>query len=626
MAQSDLLNKIAAIESNFFTSDGDDRDGARGFAGILNRLCRGVGIEGNASFQALSSVQSTIDGHVQELNRIRKDVEQKLRQDVCNNELADANRRVVRLCKLAYYSSQCVNLLYCVDEKLFRGGSDDSDFSTFCELVKPFQPCEEEDAEKLSKYQKMLLHVLRYAWQLGYRRSDDAVFEQVFVNDKPTGAWRRVCSLEELVYKATKRSDRFDQWINLTSAANNATAAAQYLRVCDDFEIPKIEKNRHVFAFSNGVYISRCNAFYAHGAVPQEYLGFAASKFFDAELPLDALDCEDWKDIATPSFQSILTHQEFDANDVGVDRWMYVMIGRLLYEVGEKDNWQVIPFLKGMAGSGKSTILLNVCKFLFDDADVGVLSNNIEKKFGLWGFCNKKMFIAPEIKTDLHLDQAEFQSLVSGDAMQVAQKHMQSETISWKVPGILAGNEVPAWKDASGSITRRILLFHFSKTVTEVDTQLGEKLRGEMPLLLVKCNRAYLKAVDAVGPRNIWTALPQYFRDTQRDLQACVDALWNFLSSGDLEFGEDLYMPWDTFQERFKEFCKSQNVPYANLNKTNADTYTRTLSNFHCVKESVRVERKYPRHSLLLGDKKVTFWVTGVDEPTPSVRSEGILF
>lgn len=610
MDPSRIEEVIKCFEEDFSVST------SSGLRSEFHRLCRGLGIdEDSDAFDSFSELKTKMDQRNDNLQQLRKDVEQQLRRNVCDNALVELNRRIQRLCKLSYYSTQCVRLLYHTDSCV-----SGADIEEFCELVKPYQSCEEEDAEKLTKYQKLLLHVLRYAWQMGYRRSDDAVFEQIHIDGKATSAWKRVCSLEEMVYRATKRSDHFDQWINLTSASNNAGSAAQYLRVCDDFEFPKIEKNRHVFAFSNGVYVTKEDSFFPHDRVPAEYAGCAASKYFGCEL--DFPEGIDWKDILTPSFQSILTHQEFDKH--GVDKWMYVMIGRLLYEVGQLDNWQVIPFLKGMAGSGKSTILLNVCKLLFDDEDVGVLSNNIEKKFGLWGFCTKKLFIAPEIKTDLHLDQAEFQSLVSGDAMQVAQKHVQSETVSWKVPGIMAGNEVPAWKDASGSITRRIVLFHFSKSVVEVDTQLGEKLKEEMPLLLVKCNRAYLKAVEAIKSKNIWSALPQYFRDTQRDLQACVDALWNFLSSGELEFGEGLYMPWNSFQEKYKEFCKDQNVPYIALSKTNTDSFTRTLASFKCVRETVRVSRRYPRHSLLLGDNRVGFWVTGVDETVVTVEEAAL--
>jgi Ni2+-binding GTPase involved in maturation of urease and hydrogenase len=48
----------------------------------------------------------------------------------------------------------------------------------------------------------------------------------------------------------------------------------------------------------------------------------------------------------------------------------------MLYAVGEKDSWQVMPFLKGAASSGKSTILIHVCRNLYESTDVGMLSNN----------------------------------------------------------------------------------------------------------------------------------------------------------------------------------------------------------------------------------------------------------
>lgn len=115
----------------------------------------------------------------------------------------------------------------------------------------------------------------------------------------------------------------------------------------------------------------------------------------------------------------------------------------------------MIPFFKGMASSGKSTIVLKVAKQFFEAVDVGVLSNNIEKKFGLSAFVDKYLFVAPEIKNDLQIEQAEFQSMVSGEDIQVNTKYAKARSCVWKVPGVLAGNEVPSWCDNSGSIQVR---------------------------------------------------------------------------------------------------------------------------------------------------------------------------
>lgn len=56
--------------------------------------------------------------------------------------------------------------------------------------------------------------------------------------------------------------------------------------------------------------------------------------------------------------------------------------GRMFYDVNERDTWQVIPFLKGVAGTGKSFII-NILLSIFDPKDVGILSNNVEEQFGL---------------------------------------------------------------------------------------------------------------------------------------------------------------------------------------------------------------------------------------------------
>jgi hypothetical protein len=84
--------------------------------------------------------------------------------------------------------------------------------------------------------------------------------------------------------------------------------------------------------------------------------------------------------IPTPYFDSILKYQKFEDE---VCNWAYVMGGRLCFDVGELDGWQVIPFFKGIARSGKSTLITKVFKKFYENEDVGTLSNNIEKKFGL---------------------------------------------------------------------------------------------------------------------------------------------------------------------------------------------------------------------------------------------------
>ena len=328
----------------------------------------------------------------------------------------------------------------------------------------------------------------------------------------------------------------------------------------------------------------------------------AACTYFDLEFE-DRAGTARWQDIPTPALQAILDYQEFEP---AVCEVAYVMIGRTLYEVGERDGWQVIPFFKGQAASGKSTIVLKVCAEFFDRCDVGILSNNIEKKFGLSAFHDKLLFVGPEVKRDLALEQAEFQSMVSGEDVQVNIKHVRAKAVQWRVPGALAGNEVPNWCDNASSIVRRIVLFQFDRSVVQQDSQLGAKLHAEMPSILQKCNRAYLDWARRFGGQNLWNHLPAYFKRQQDSLRQATNSLEAFLSSGKLRFGAELYMPLALFNRMYTERCRQAGLTKRSLTRQVRDgTFPRYAVRYI---ETV-VAKPYGPHS----DHFPAQWVYGVD-------------
>ena len=79
-------------------------------------------------------------------------------------------------------------------------------------------------------------------------------------------------------------------------------------------------------------------------------------------------------------------------------------------------------FAEGAAKCGDSASVTN--SQTYETCDVGVLSNNIEKTFGLSSLKDKLLFLAPEIKGDLKLEQSEFQLLIEGGDMQLPVKYM----------------------------------------------------------------------------------------------------------------------------------------------------------------------------------------------------------
>ncbi len=445
----------------------------------------------------------------------------------------------------------------------------------------------------LNNVQQLIIYMLNVLQSRGLRRWGTDCYERIFTPDgrHATRAWTCACSIKDLLFEVTRKELNFDQWVNITRGKSNVQSVVDYLSGCVDVQFPELRRDRHLFAFRNGLYAacrSRVldrvppahrsqvrDAFLPYG--PHEEVlpdSIAACKYFDCDFPVDQLNAggeeeeQDpdlgWSSVPTPRLASIMDYQQFEPD---VCTWMYALIGRLMYEVNELDSWQVIPYLKGQASSGKSTILLNVCRFLYDTGDVGVLSNNLERKFGIAAFADKFLFVAPEIKSDLQLEQAEFQSMVSGEALQLAAKFQTARTIDWSVPGIMAGNEVPAWVDNSGSIGRRVIIFDFIRKVTHGDADLGRKLQAEIPYVMLKCNRAYQAMVRRVGADNIWVHLPDYFKRTKVEMAESINPVQHFMGSGKLAFGPDAYMPLDDWKRAFRAHCEENNFQKVQLTK-----------------------------------------------------------
>jgi hypothetical protein len=299
-------------------------------------------------------------------------------------------------------------------------------------------------------------------------------------------------------------------------------------------------------------------------------------------------DTDDWYEIPTPNFQNILDYQEFPED---VSRWIYVFMGRLLFDLGELDNWQVALFLEGVAGSGKSTIT-KIVKNFYETCDIGVLSNNIEKTFGLSSLRDRLLFLAPEIKGDLRLEQSEFQLLIEGGDMQLPVKHRESHYIEWKIPGLFAGNEPPNYIDNSGSISRRLVVAKFHKKVHDKDPNLDQKLLKELPAIIKKSACAYISAVNQFRDKDFWSSIPKYFRDTQQDMAQATHSLEHFICSGKVVLGEEYYCREKIFVQAFNDHCKECNLE---RHKFTTDYYLGVFGN-HSITVKKNQKLKYPNN------------------------------
>ena len=229
---------------------------------------------------------------------------------------------------------------------------------------------DEEELEKTTSFQMCLLHSLDQTYKAGYRRYKGQCCEEIkTIEGHRTRAWRTKFTIEQFVYSLAQKDDDFTMWKHFTSRGNVYRDVVDNMSKCIDAQFPEITKRRHVWSFKNGVFVGKewipergvydC-CFYPYESKEFRCLEptIIACKYFDQQFD-DFSHIEKWQDIPTPFFDSVLKYQKFEQE---VCNWAYVMGGRLCYDVGEMDAWQVIPFFKGIARSGKSTLIQEVLR------------------------------------------------------------------------------------------------------------------------------------------------------------------------------------------------------------------------------------------------------------------------
>ena len=369
-------------------------------------------------------------------------------------------------------------------------------------------------------------------------------------------------------------------------------------------------KDRHIFEFNNGIYIT-----YEDKWIPldnPEYKNYNPSKHFDINFDTSTIQTEDPINrynnpfnIITDkceNFKNIMSYQEWPED---VQRWLCILIGRMLYSVGEKDSWQTAPYLLGQSGSGKSTII-NIVKKFYDYEDIGILSNNVGN-FDFSTIYDKYLFIAPELNSNFNIEPADFQTLISGEDMAIKSK-TNIKNVTWSVHGIFCGNEIRKFSDTQFS--KRLFMFLFTKKLEDnfIDTKLSLKLEKEIGHILHACNRLYLDMVERCDSLSVWDVCPQYFKN-QLKPDENIDALTSFLQSNEVIIDSDLYVPESILIEAFNEYCKEKQIT---KHRWTTQYYLGIFSNFDIVRKRFNDKKglKYPKEN---GSERNGMFCLGVD-------------
>ena len=467
----------------------------------------------------------------------------------------------------------------------------------------------EKPEEDMNPGQRMRMFALNDLAKQGYRRYREDIVQSVTVRMesggiKNTCAWERIFSIHDYVKTLSgRRLTNPEVWMDLTSGQgiSGMKSLEEYLVACDDPEVPEIVTDRTVFSFINGVYLAKQEIFveYEHAErffPPNQYP--IACKHHRVPFDPEWTKTPDPMDIPTPAMDCIMNSQHWSPN---VMRWAYALFGRLFYNVGEFDDWQVVPFLKGLAATGKSAIL-NFIREIYEDSDIGIISNTIEKQFGLSAVCDKFLAIADDIRKNMQLDQTEFQNSISGNGVSCAIKFKTPKLIKpWFCTQLWSGNEPPGFHDNSGSVGRRFATLLFAFSVTKPDGDLPDKLLGEMAAFICKANRCYKNMIRRYGSRGIWKILPREFGEQRAELTATTNALIGLLNSELVrkhKAGEQinrlLYMPVDELLKAVNAYAQSHNLEKP---QWGPDYYRGPLTQAGLEIGTSPQRKNYPRHT-----------------------------
>ena len=300
-----------------------------------------------------------------------------------------------------------------------------------------------------------------------------------------------------------------------------------HLTYLDPPEFPKLEHDRGLLSFSDGVLVlpeARFVPYTGGPAPPEEFVGRVARHHIPSPYQSRA-------SLDTPLFDRVLAGQMSPA----VAHTLHVMLGRLLFPVGALDNWQVMPVLIGAAGTGKS-LVLEVAKAMFSVRAVAIINGSAERVFGLEGKVDKEVILGLEMPREMSevLHPTLLQSMVSGEAMCIPRKgRVALEVPHWSVPMALASNHWPDYLDSAGALARRIIPFFFRQDVKEPDTTLLRRiLASELPAIVRKVLHAYMAAVHEHKDRAFFSWCPEELKDARQEMQLQTDYVRRFLAAG----------------------------------------------------------------------------------------------
>jgi hypothetical protein len=303
----------------------------------------------------------------------------------------------------------------------------------------------------------------------------------------------------------------FKDWDTFYSLLGNGAISRMnlHLKTIETPFFPTLKKDRYTLAFQNGLYSLRTLLFYpfSERKLPPHFdpSKFSAVKYHRIDYDYVNMNNEQnsgmyrgnlrYQNINMGPFYKVLKHQKYDEQEIF---FIYAMLGRVLYEQNYRlddddmygDNFESELWFEGVAQSGKSTMMKWIQEVV-PIADVGVISNQVEKNFPLMGCVDRLFYLVYEMNENFNLDQMLLQNMISGEMINIAVKNKAPTVLKWNMHGCFSSNNIPDFKDNQNSMARRFCVVSHLVPVLTRDEKLFRQGIDNMDRFITVISRAY---------------------------------------------------------------------------------------------------------------------------------------
>jgi hypothetical protein len=429
----------------------------------------------------------------------------------------------------------------------------------------------------------------------GSRKLGSYIYEPIYTqNFYITQAYRQDITIRQFVTQRFRRYSHKDNWNYLMRGRRSSTAMyneiVEILRDFEDADFPLLEVDRHKFSFPNGIFMTRVKdtdpnsddrftcRFYPYDSPTIKEVSdrYASANYFEQEFTEFPMDM-DWYDISTPTIQYLLEYQFGNREDCEeICRFAYIMLGRMLYDRGDLDNWQIMTWWIGQAGTGKSTLLEFVLSRIYQTCHIVNFDNEMQDVFGLGDALTKHpqyfMMLASDIDEHFRISQSQLIRMISGE--QVTANVKSAGAIETRTTShiMAAANVMPPFREKAGQLMRRFLIFIFLRIVLEADkkTDLHERIQENLPNIIQKLVRAYLWAANKYPGASLRKFAPKYFTETSEDLTNETNHLFSFITdTSRILISPELLVPETEFFNEYRDYCKERNLRCPHISSKN---------------------------------------------------------